>query len=111
DDLEFEGFISTLVKNFVGGITMSIQCTGTTFELERYFTGENKTYTEEKTGAIVKDLLAMYAGGQFDLTHFSSTDGVTLQSIVFNAETLNTCFKRLTEFDGFNYYVGRKRRQ
>jgi len=109
DVLEFTGFISNIAKNFVGGITLNIQCTGDTFDLERYLTAVNKTYTGEKSAAIAHNLCTSYGQGKLDISNINTNDGVTIQSIVFNAETLNTCFQRLSQLDGFNYYIGRAR--
>jgi len=108
-DLEFTGFISNVKKSFVGGVILNIQCTGDTFDLERYLTPVDTTYTAEKTAAIAYDLCQTYGMGKFDTLNINTSDGVTIQSIVFNAETLNSCFQRLTQLDGFNYYVGRSR--
>ena len=111
ETLEFEGFVSRKNKMFAGAMILDIQCTGRTFDLERYTTAASVTYTGDKTGLIARTLLETYTSvGDFDYTNISSTDGVTIQTITFESESLNACFQRLTEFDGFNYYVGSKRR-
>jgi hypothetical protein len=104
--LEFEGFISNIRKHFTGGIKLEITCAGNTFELERYLTTENVSYTGETTAAIAISLCDTYSYRILDTSNIDSTDGVTVQSITFNAETLNTCLQRLTELDGYSYYVG-----
>ncbi len=106
--LVFEGFIASKRTTFLGDcIMITFNCVSHTYKLERYFTDANKTYTSKTTGYIVKDLLTTYT----DLTHddISSTDGVSVSSIVFDEVTLATAFAQLSELDGYRYYVGSKR--
>lgn len=103
--IEFEGFISSFMREYLGStIKSSISCIGDNFELERFITDEDKTYTSQKTGYIAKDLLQTYT--TLDDSNISSTDGVTVASIVFDAQTIGKCFQRLIQLDGFNYLVG-----
>jgi hypothetical protein len=109
DVLQFEVFVSHVKKSYAGSIVLELQCVGNTFELERFRTAENVTYTGEKTAAIVIQLMDVYGYGIFDTSNINSTDGVTVQTITFNAESLNTCLQRLTQLDGYDYYVGQGR--
>jgi len=111
DSLEFEGFVSNKRTVFAGGAILNLQCTGRTFELERYTTAETHSYNAVTTAAIAYDLISTYtAVGDFDYTNINTSDGATVQTITFDAETLGVCFQRLIEFDGFNFYVGNRRR-
>jgi len=109
NEIVFEGFISQTQKSYVGGaIKMAVNCIGNTFEVERYLTDANKTYTNKKSGYIVKDLLDTYAPSTITHTSVSSTDGATITSIVFNEITLGSAFQRLAELDGYRYYIGNR---
>ena len=108
DIVEFEGFISALSTKYEGMYVFDVQCTGNTFDLERFVTGAATTYTDKKTGYIAKNLIDTYGMG-FDSSNVSSTDGVTINSIVFNSETLNSCYKKLIQYDGYDSYVGGRR--
>jgi len=110
-ELEFEGFVSNKQTQFAGDIILQLQCTGRTFELERYMTSSTSSYATMKTAAIAYDLLDTYTTlGDFGYADIDTNDGVTVQAISFDSETLGTCFRKLTEFDGYNYYVGNRRR-
>lgn len=106
--VEFEGFISALDIKYEGMYVFDIQCTGNTFDLERYITPMALTFMGEKTGYIAKTLIEDYTVAM-DSKHMSTSDGVTVDTITFNGETINSCFKRLTQLDGYDYYVGQGR--
>lgn len=106
NDYEFDGFISSYTIRREGIYILNIDCTGSTFELSRYNTDIGKTYTSQKTGYIAKDLIDTYGNGMSS-ENISADDGVTVASIVFDGETLMTCFQRLIAFDGYSFYVGR----
>ena len=108
DVLMFEGFIASRELQYAGDcIILKLICVSNTFMLQRYFTDANKTYTDKKTGYIVKDLLTTYTSMVHD--SISTNDGVTVASIVFDAVTLASAFEQLSELDGYMYYVGSER--
>jgi len=106
DSLEFNGYIQNRQQTIDKGVKFwQYQLVGKTYDLWRYYTTADKTYTNKTTAFIASSLVGEFATG-ITAPDVDVTDGSTITGdIVFDYETVGDALIRLTQTDSYKFYV------
>lgn len=105
DSLQFDGYIARRQRTIDGGVNVvSYQLVGKTYDLWRYKTDTNATYTGY-TGYIASSLVKAYAP-EIGRDGVSATDGIELtEDLDLTNISIGEALVTLTNLDGYKFYV------
>ena len=98
----FAGRILTKIEEFLppNSHKYHVECIDYHRDLDRKLV--NKTYTDQKTGDIVKDIISTYCPG---ITVTNVSDGVTVDSVIFDYMYPSDCIKQLAKLSLYSWYI------
>jgi len=105
DTEQFNGYVVRKEESIDAGVKYyNYQLIGKTYNLWRHHTGSNVTYTDKTTSFIASSLVGKYCNNISGLTDV--TTGVIIDGdITFDYETVGDALVKLTEYDGYKFYV------
>jgi len=103
DSLEFSGYVSRIQKSVLGTRFYNLQCIGKTYDLWRFSTSSNTTYSSKKSAYIVSSLVSSYTN--ITPPDVSEDDGAFVKEIDLSNMSVGDAVARLSKFDGYHFYV------
>jgi len=101
--LEFDGYVSRIQKSVLGIRRYTLQLIGKTYDLWRYSTSSNVTFSKKYTGYIVSSLVKEYTS--ITPPDVSSTYGSYVESVDLSNISVGDAVARMAKFDGSHFYV------
>jgi len=103
--LEFDGYVSNRQRSLKGVIEDKYQLVGRTYDLWRYHTNSDTSYSNKTTAYIASSLVGTFCIGVSG-TNIDTTTGVDVtDTIDFNNEIIGDALTRISKMDGFIFYV------
>jgi len=107
DSLEFDGYVNRIQKSLMGKKRFNLQCVGRTYDLWRFITSSNESFSNKYTSFIVSSLISDYCSG--NSTYVAPPNiglsGVVIDTVTFDSMTIGDCIARMSQIDGYTFYV------
>jgi len=105
EDLEFSGYISGRNRLSKGVIQDTYNLVGKTYDLWRYHTNSDTTYTGKTSTYIASSLVGEFCSISVDDGIYLNSGANITNDIEFNNEIIGDALIRLSKLDGYRFYV------
>lgn len=106
---EFNGYVSRKETVPRGVNELHLQCIGNTYNLWRYYCSSTSIYSSQTTGYIAHDIVNNFVSG-VDASLIPIDSGNLVEYIDLSEWVVGDALKRLTDFDGYHFYVDAQNR-
>jgi len=107
--IEFDGYVNRIQTSIDGTKIHNIQAIGKTYNLWRFVTSSNVSYTNKYSSYIVSSLVHDYCSGNgFYVAppDIGSTSGSFVDKVEFPNMEIGSCIGRMARLDGYTFYIG-----
>ena len=106
NDIEFNGYVSKRGRQVKGVIEDTYNLVGKTYDLWRYHTDSSTSYSDKTTCYVASSLVGTFCTGVDVSNTINPDSGSSITGdIEFNNEIIGDSLIRLTNLDGYRFYV------